>query len=85
MSNASLFGNKEKKGNIDVILQLFDVKEYLLHTVIPTLSLDQCVTKALQANFSSVTAYRNKVASIDITTGQRGHVDLTWMAAWSFP
>ena len=81
MSNASLFGNKEKKGNIDVILHLFDVKEHLLHTVTPSLSLDPGVTKALQANFSSVTAYRNKVASIDITTGQRGHVDLTWMAA----
>ena len=90
MSNTSLLGTKEKKGTIDVILMLFDIKDHLLYTVLPGLFLDPIIVRALQMNYGSVHMYRSKVPSlIDglIDAGgsapQRGPADLSWMASWS--
>ena len=83
MSLTSLFGTKEKKGNIDIILEQCDVKEHLLHTLTPSLGLDPGVMRALHVNFATVARHRPKVPSKDISTGERGPVDLTWMAGRS--
>ena len=94
MSNALLFGTKEKRGTIDVILELFDIKDHLLFTALPALQLDPQVAKALQTNYCSVAAYRSKVprstnlggsAPGDSTANGNGgaRADLSWMASWS--
>ena len=86
MSNTLLFGTKEKKGNIDVIMQMYDIKEHLLFTVLPALHLDPVVVKAMQTNYCSVKAYRSKVPGTipGSTVGAaRGVPDLSWMASWS--
>ena len=78
---------QEKKGHVDLLVHLLDLKNHLLREVIPhQLRLDDNVTKALQTHFDSVTAYRKCVplAPIDGSSSgcQPGFADFAWQGGW---
>ena len=47
-SNNNFFGNASKKGELDVLLALLELKDHLLYEYIPSLALEATVTKALR-------------------------------------
>jgi hypothetical protein len=83
-SNANLFGHSGKKGEMDVLLALLELKDHLLYEFVPMLGLEGSVVKALQTNFDSISAYRQKVPELE-SDGKRVASDLLWMAAWPIP
>lgn len=46
-SNTNLFGNSQKKGELDVLLCLLDLKEHLLDELIPSFGFPPIVVKAV--------------------------------------
>ena len=81
-SNACLFGKSHsKRGQLDLMLNLLEIKDHLLHTLVPSMltSSDPMVAKGLLTNFADVLAYRKKVPEKD-ASGNRGASDLVWMA-----
>lgn len=83
-SNANLFGAKDRKGQLDVLLALLELKDHLLQEFVPSLNLDPSVGKALVTNYDSVAVYRKKVPERD-DKGDRAASDLSWMAGWTIP
>ena len=45
-SHSNLFGNTSKKGELDVLIALLELKDHLLYEYVPGLGLDASVTKA---------------------------------------
>ena len=84
MSHACLFGSTTTKGQIDVLLALLTLKDYLLFEAIPGLGLGPQVLQALQTHFNSVSAYRKKVPNRPIADDEtRKKADFAWMASWN--
>ena len=83
-SQSNFFGNSSKKGEIDVLLSMLDLKDHLLYEFAPGLGLPGPVLKTLQANLECVSAYRKKVPECD-ESGVRPPCDLAWMATWTLP
>ena len=84
MSHACLFGSTTTKGQIDVLLALLTLKDYLLFEAIPGLGLPPQVLQALQTHFNSVSAYRKKVPNRPIADDEtRKKADFAWMASWT--
>lgn len=83
-SNTNLFGIATKKGEMDVMLALLELKDYLLYEFLPSLGLDGQVTKGLHNNFDCISVYRKKVPELD-KDGNRAECDLLWMASWPIP
>jgi hypothetical protein len=83
-SNQNLFGTKDKKGHLDVLLSMLELKDYLLTEFVPALNLDPSVGKMLISNYDSIATYRKKVPPLS-ELGNREASDLSWMAGWSIP
>ena len=79
----SLLSNThDKKGHVDVLLMLLDLKNHFLDEVVPQLGVGLHFTKGLQTHFSSVVAYRKCAPhSVDGTGCQPvGH--FPWQGGW---
>ena len=67
--------HQDKRGYLDVVLSLLDVKDHLLYELIPQM-VEPHVSRALQEHFGAVENYRTCVPFGDKA------VDLAWMASW---
>ena len=67
--------HQDKRGYIDVVLSLLDVKDHLLYELIPQM-VEPHVSRALQEHFGAVENYRTCVPFGDKA------VDLAWQASW---
>ena len=74
-SNTNLFGAKDKKGHLDVLLSLLELKEYLLTDFVPSLNLDPSIGQMLICNYDSISPYRKKVPELN-ENGSRDPSDL---------
>ena len=67
--------HQDKRGYLDVVLSLLDVKDHLLYELIPQM-VEPHVSRALQEHFGAVENYRTCVPFGDKP------VDLAWQASW---
>ena len=67
--------HQDKRGYLDVVLSLLDVKDHLLYELIPQM-VEPHVSRALQEHFGAVENYRTCVPFGDKA------VDLAWQASW---
>ena len=67
--------HQDKRGYIDVVLSLLDVKDHLLYELIPQM-VEPHVSRSLQEHFGTVENYRTCVPFGDKA------VDLAWQASW---
>ena len=67
--------HQDKRGYLDVVLSLLDVKDHILYELIPQM-VEPHVSRALQEHFGSVENYRTCVPFGDKA------VDLAWQASW---
>ena len=67
--------HQDKRGYLDVVLSLLDVKDHVLYELIPKM-VEPHVSKALQEHFGTVENYRTCVPFGDKA------VDLAWQASW---
>ena len=67
--------HQDKRGYLDVVLSLLDVKDHLLYELIPQM-VEPHVSRALQEHFGAVENYRTCVPFGDKV------VDLAWQASW---
>lgn len=67
--------HQDKRGYLDVVLSLLDVKDHLLYELIPQM-VEPHVSRALQEHFGTVENYRTCVPFGDKA------VDLAWQASW---
>ena len=67
--------HQDKRGYLDVVLSLLDVKDHLLYELIPQM-VEPHVSRALQEHFGAVENYRTCVPFGDKA------VALAWMASW---
>ncbi len=83
-SNTQLFGRNHKVGQLDIMLGLLAVKDWLLYDLVPSLvnSSDPMIAKQFQTHFADVIAYRKKVPEMD-ANGNRRASDLGWMASFN--
>ena len=82
-SNTILFGTRDKKGQIDFLLSLLDLKEHLLTEVLPASGCQPAVVKQLQVKLGSPIAYRKTVP--ELIEGKRLPSGFSWMAGWTLP
>ena len=67
--------HQDKRGYLDVVLSLLDVKDHVLYELIPQM-VEPHVSRALQEHFGTVENYRTCVPFGDKA------VDLAWQASW---
>ena len=67
--------HQDKRGYLDVVLSLLDVKDHVLYELIPQM-VEPHVSRALQEHFGAVENYRTCVPFGDKA------VDLAWQASW---
>ena len=67
--------HQDKRGYLDVVLSLLDVKDHVLYELIPQM-VEPHVSRALQEHFGAVENYRTCVPFGDKP------VDLAWQASW---
>ena len=67
--------HQDKRGYLDVVLSLLDVKDHVLYELIPQM-VEPHVSRALQEHFGAVENYRTCVPFGDKL------VDLAWQASW---
>ena len=67
--------HQDKRGYLDVVLSLLDVKDHILYELIPQM-VEPHVSRALQEHFGAVENYRTCVPFGDKA------VDLAWQASW---
>ena len=67
--------HQDKRGYLDVVLSLLDVKDHILYELIPQM-VEPHVSRALQEHFGAVENYRTCVPFDDKP------VDLAWQSSW---